>query len=147
MMELLFVLTTVFVAYVVHSNHPEQPAMAAPPKNSAEKPDKPVAAGPVLSSFVPDRPVRTLQKIPLAPVGIRPVVGASGNKPSIRNPKTGEIASLAGNYRFMKRWIKELLVDENLLDKIYKNNELDSESEGKIKQALIRLHALERYRC
>jgi hypothetical protein len=38
---------------------------------------------------------------------------------------TGEEARVAGNYRMVKRWIKEALVEEGLLGKIYKNNELD----------------------
>ena len=45
----------------------------------------------------------------------------------------------------MKRWIKEALVAEGLLEKIYKNNELSVEIETTIKDAVARLESIERY--
>ena len=65
---------------------------------------------------------------------------------SLRNPETGEVAKIPNNYRFSKRWIKEALVKEGFLDKIYKNNELNGESNAKIKQALAELQAMEKYK-
>jgi hypothetical protein len=55
------------------------------------------------------------------------------------------VAKLPGNYAFAKRWIKEALVEEGLLDKIYKNNELDSATNAKISDALQQLKTLEKY--
>lgn len=69
----------------------------------------------------------------------------AASKTGLKNPKTGEIATNYANYRFMKRWIKEALVAEGLLEKIYKNNELNEEVEVKIKEALIHLEAREIY--
>lgn len=91
---------------------------------------------------------------PVAPVETlieTPVDLATNNnieviKKEIRNPKTGEIATPHGNYQFTKRWIKEALVAEGLVDKIYKSNELSSETEAKIKQALIKLAAMDNYK-
>lgn len=65
----------------------------------------------------------------------------------LKNPTTGEIATTYSNYRFTKRWIKEALVAEGLLDKIYKNNELNADTEASIKQALAKLEALEQYKA
>lgn len=64
---------------------------------------------------------------------------------SLRNPITGEIAKIPNNYRFSKRWIKEALVTEELLDKIYKNSELNDEVNTKIKAALETLKTMQKY--
>ncbi len=64
---------------------------------------------------------------------------------SLRNPLTGEIAKIPNNYRFSKRWIKEALVAEELLDKIYKNSELNDEINTKIKAALETLKTMQKY--
>jgi hypothetical protein len=55
------------------------------------------------------------------------------------------VAKIPNNYRFSKRWIKEILVTEGLLEKIYKNSELTDEVNGKIKQALVNLRGIEKY--
>nr|WP_305909532.1 hypothetical protein [Methylomarinum sp. Ch1-1]MDP4522451.1 hypothetical protein [Methylomarinum sp. Ch1-1] len=64
---------------------------------------------------------------------------------SVKNPETGEVAKIPNNYRFTKRWVKEALVNEGLLDKIYKNNELDDATNAKIKTALDKLKAMDKY--
>ncbi|WP_349432145.1 hypothetical protein Q9L42_004980 [Methylomarinum sp. Ch1-1] len=55
------------------------------------------------------------------------------------------MAKIPNNYRFTKRWVKEALVNEGLLDKIYKNNELDDATNAKIKTALDKLKAMDKY--
>lgn len=52
---------------------------------------------------------------------------------SLRNPETGEIDKIANNYRILKLWMKEALVKEKLLDKIYKTNQLDDARKKKIR--------------
>jgi len=175
MIELMFVLTTVFVAYVVYSiaqekqqidkgaafsgaDSPnragnrgedgeqltgiqvEKTAPAPQPKAGAAKsrPEPRMQPEPV-----PVKPAKSTATVTNASV-LRPPVGG---RSAIRNPKTGEVASLASNYRFMKRWVKEALVAEGLLDKIYKNNELDAGAESRIKQALLELQEKESYRA
>ena len=64
---------------------------------------------------------------------------------SLKNPKTGEIAKFPSNYNFAKRWLKDALVEEGLLDKIYKSAELDDETNEKIHSALLQLKALDKY--
>ncbi len=62
-----------------------------------------------------------------------------------RNPETGETAANPSNYRFAKKWIKQAMVDEGLLDKVYKNKELKGATEKKVKEALNRFKQLEKY--
>lgn len=63
----------------------------------------------------------------------------------LRNPKTGEVAKIANSYRMTKRWIKEALVEEGLLSKVYKTNELDDAAKTKIDKALIKLAKMDKY--
>jgi hypothetical protein len=69
------------------------------------------------------------------------------NKKGLRDPKTGEVATSYNNYRFTKRWIKDALVSEGLLEKVYKNNELDAATEVAIKEALVKLEGMDKYRA
>lgn len=68
--------------------------------------------------------------------------GAKG----LKNPKTGETAAYT-NYRFAKRWIKEALVAEKLLDKIYKTTELTEDVEAVIKPAIEKLQGMKKYKA
>jgi hypothetical protein len=65
----------------------------------------------------------------------------------LRNPVDGEKANVPSNYRFAKKWIKEALVAEGLLDKIYKNSELSDANAVKVKAALEQLGQIEKYRA
>ena len=66
-------------------------------------------------------------------------------KKGLKNPATVEVVSNYSNYAFTKRWIKEALVAEGLLDKIYKNNELDADTNAKIQAAINQLRTLSKY--
>lgn len=64
----------------------------------------------------------------------------------LRDPATGESAAVPTNYRFAKRWIKEALVKEGLLDRVYKNTELQEEAiDHKVREALEQFKALKKY--
>lgn len=65
----------------------------------------------------------------------------------LRNPDTGEVVAVPSNYRFAKRWIKDALVTEGLLDRVYANNELDDEASERVKAAVLELRRLEKYRA
>jgi hypothetical protein len=67
-------------------------------------------------------------------------------KKGLKDPKSGDIATTYNNYRFTKRWIKEALVTEGLLEKVYKNSELNAETETSFKAAIAKLEALEQYK-
>ena len=68
-------------------------------------------------------------------------------KRGLKDPKTGEVTTVYSNYRFTKRWIKEALVAEKLLEKIYKNDELTADIEANIKSAVIKLEAIDKYQA
>ncbi len=64
----------------------------------------------------------------------------------LKNPDTGETAAVPTNYRFAKRWIKEALVKEGLLDKIYNNTDLkDEKNSQKVKEALDKFKQMKKY--
>jgi hypothetical protein len=65
--------------------------------------------------------------------------------PLLRNPSTGETAPVPNNYRFAKRWIKQAMVDEGLLDKVYSNSELDEANAARVKEALRQFRDLPKY--
>ena len=194
MTEGLFILTTIFVAYVVYSVIGERGATAkskAPAEAQAtvlepsapqivpvkEKPAEvkvarpevaatpPVAEQPVAVKAVQpkvtatkaaaeqqaaakttEKPAAAKTAAPKAPASKakKVVVSQSGG---LKNPKTGEVASSYANYRFAKRWIKDALVEEGLLEKVYTANELNAEIDAKIKQAIAKLEALDNYKA
>jgi outer membrane biosynthesis protein TonB len=63
----------------------------------------------------------------------------------LKNPATGEVVTIPGSYRFVKRWIKDALVEEGLLDKVYKNSELTDAVNKKIKTAISKIKAIKKY--
>ncbi|MDD2761167.1 MAG: hypothetical protein PHH11_12850 [Methylomonas sp.] len=160
MAELLFIATTVFVAYVlfevVGSSKKESSSTQLP----ASKPDSnptPAATSAEEVSTVAEiaKPVskestkvetKTAKTSPAKPKKA-PTKKVEPQTPadSLKNPKTGEVAKVPGNYAFAKRWIKDALVEEGLLDKVYKNNELDDDVTAKIQEALQQLKAMKKY--
>jgi hypothetical protein len=140
MTEGLFVLTVIFVAYVVYQVMNDKksgekaaavsevkPVPAAAPKPQPEKKE---------AAATPESAATSAAPVPEA-----------APKTGLRNPETGEVTAAFTNYRFAKRWIKEALVAEGLLDKIYKNNELDADAEAKIKDAVAKLEAMPKYKA
>ncbi|BCX89103.1 hypothetical protein MIN45_P1473 [Methylomarinovum tepidoasis] len=140
MFELLVALTVLFVAYTLYifisvaikgCPHEEGPETAAPPPPQApvspEAPKPAAEAAPATAEPEPsDEEVAQLKQF--------------------KNPETGELAAVPTNYRFAKRWIKEALVKEGLLDRIYRNNELqDPETAARVKEALERFKRLRKY--
>ena len=144
MTEGLFVLTVIFVAYVVYQVMNDKKGGE---KAAASKP------GPVRAAAPKPQPETKKEakevKTEAAPVPIvesAPPVSEPAAKSGIRNPDTGEVTPPFTNYRFAKRWIKEALVAEGLLDKIYKNNELDAAAEARIKDAVAKLEKMPKYK-
>jgi uncharacterized iron-regulated membrane protein len=161
MTEVLFILTTIFVAYVIYVVVNEQKTSSNTPANKPA-PEKPVASP---KSVTPQKPVAVVKKAapqaapkndqpvaakPVAAVAKKPEVVAvspDAGKRGLKDPKTGEVATAYSNYRFTKRWIKDALVAEGLLDKVYKNDELNTEIETRIKGAIVKLEAIAKYRA
>ena len=144
MSEVLFILTTVFVAYVVYTVVNDQKAPTKAPAKPI-KPEAPVKAAVAEQAAAPAKPVPAPAKP--APTSAKPEPAQAVAKGELRNPKTGEVSKVPSNYRFTKRWIKEALVEEGLVEKVYKNNELDGDTEEKIKEALLKLEAMDKYKA
>lgn len=151
MTELLFVFTVVFVGYVLYEvfktisrpvstgeTHlacaPEVTA-AKPAETPAEAVVEPAAEEPAVAAAVGEKAPATEEE------------AAEGEEKAValRDPATGEIAAVPTNYRFAKKWIKEALVAEGLLDRVYKNAELEGDTVQKVKEALERFKGLAKY--
>lgn len=187
MTEGLFILTTIFVAYIVYAIIDEQKATAKS-KAPAAKPEaqavaekqespqvavaeeKPAAVEPPVAKAVtpktaatkaaPAKPVASKAAAPAAPkaaakpaatkakpAAAKKAVAATAPSTGLKDPKTGEVATAYGNYRFAKRWIKDALVAEGLLEKVYTANELNAETDVKIKAAIAKLEAMDKYKA
>jgi hypothetical protein len=151
MTEVLFILIATIVAYVIYVVLTEQKITAPSPVSQSE-PEKPVAAvkpstprpAPINEKVVAVKSVASSTSKPEPTTATAPQVAG---KRGLKDPNTGEVATTYSNYRFTKRWIKEALVAEGLLDKVYKNDELNAESEAKIKSAVLKLEAIDKYRA
>jgi hypothetical protein len=135
MTEIFFVLTVIYAAYVIFS--------VVSDNKKAKIIDDSAPAMMSVANVKPLIPEKVMAQPLVKPVAKTAKVSAT--KTGLKNPQTGEIATSYANYRFMKRWIKEALVAEGLLEKVYKNNELNTEIELKIKDAVAILEGLERY--
>ena len=146
MTEVLFILVAIIVAYVIYVIVTEQKTTST----SAVSQAKPVEAvkqstpqsAPKIEKVAAVKSVASATRIP-EPASATQHTGKRG----LKNPNTDEVATTYSNYRFTKRWIKEALVAEGLLDKVYKNDELNAEIEATIKGAVVKLEALDKYRA
>jgi hypothetical protein len=141
MTEVLFILVAIIVAYVIYVIVSEQKTTSTSAVNQA-KSEKPVEA--VKQSTPQSAPkiekVAAVKSVASATHKPEPATQHAGKR-GLKNPNTDEVATTYSNYRFTKRWIKEALVAEGLLDKVYKNDELNAELETKIKSAVLKLGA------
>ncbi len=185
MTEGLFVLTTLFVAYVIYTIVNEKKAdgdkstksvaeatqkvqqasvsdkpKAAAPKTEAKPAPKPTVAKKAVAkpAAKPIEAKKTVEEPAPMKAAAKPVETKKTPEPTstpeptaikgtgLKDPKTGEVATSYSNYRFTKRWIKEALVAEKLLEKVYKNDELNANVEGQIKAAIIKLEGMKKYK-
>jgi hypothetical protein len=139
---------------------PAAPAAKAPPPVTpvakAPPPAAPVAKAPAPPPAAPAEPAPA-QEEPAVAAPPEPAAAEEAAAPPtpapqeprtvvmLKNPETGEIAPLPADYRFAKKWIKDALVSEGLLDRIYKNSELDRKNRTRIREALERLKAMPKY--
>ncbi|TXL02100.1 hypothetical protein BMR02_00670 [Methylococcaceae bacterium HT1] len=157
MFEILFILVVIYVAYVVYSSVNDDDGQQS---NSAKVDDKISSKSPanVAATVKVDeistkqgatkkaKPAQATQaktkpktnKLASPKIELRTVM--------MKNPATGEEAKVAGSYRMVKRWIKEALVEEGLLEKIYKNNELDDAAKVVLAEALSVIKAMDKYK-
>jgi hypothetical protein len=159
MTEGLFVLTTLFVAYVIYVIVNEKKAGNAASKSAAATQPQPVQQAivveekPKAAAVIKAKP--TAKKAPAKPAVVEKPAEAPVSAPEpaaiksagLKDPKTGEVATTYSNYRFTKRWIKEALVAENLVEKVYKNDELNADVEAKIKAGIAKLEGMKKYKA
>jgi outer membrane biosynthesis protein TonB len=185
MTEGLFVLTIIFVAYIVYvtindnkksSKSETQKAKditptktipaeatktAVKPAVKTAKPTikkEPVIAEPIkakkaspeATKATPKPSVKTAAKPVEKPkpttVATKATATPPAEKKGLLNPLTGEVTTSYNNYRFTKRWIKDALVAEGLVSKVYTNTELNADIETTIKNALVKLEAIDKYK-
>ncbi len=137
MAEIIFILVTFYGFYVIYS---------AVTSNQTSK-DKRTTSSPLLPvartvSNVEEESVATNKKstVKNSSSSIAKLAGGS-----LRNPETGEVAKIASSYRMCKRWIKDALVAEGLLEDIYKTSEVDALAKVKIETAFNELVQMEKY--
>ena len=158
MLEVFLILIIIYVAYVTYSGAEEDeqinnvlmasgdkvslqiPLKAKASKKTMVRPKKAVTkTKPVTAKVESVKPSKSKVKKVAAPkIELRTV--------EMKNPKTGEQAKVANNYRMVKRWIKEALVEEGLLDKIYKTNEMDDTAKAEVAKALSIIKAMDKYK-
>lgn len=167
MEELIFVLLVIFLAYVAYQvvnegketstkeeSKPEAASktnLAAAVKSETVVPaKKPTTIKPKVIKKATPKVVAAKVETPKVKVAAKveapKVVATEPAKKGLKNPLTGEVATTYSNYRFTKRWIKDALVTEGLLDQVYKNTDLTDAVEANIKAAIIKLEALDNYK-
>ncbi len=142
MTEVLFVLLIVYVVYVIQSVVGKKDTKKEPPIEV-----KPTTVAETIKQPEPKVVVEKAKPAPKKPTATKKVTAIKA-KPvsgSLRNPKTGDVDKIATSYRMTKRWIKEALVTEGLLPKIYKTTEIDDAVKLKASQALAKLAKMDKY--
>ena len=159
MFEIFLIILVIYVAYLIYSTKDENEQIDKSVKVDASSTDKPIVVE--LKAKVPKKsPVKPKKAV----AKNKPGPEAGQTKPAkpkvnktaapkielrtveMKNPKTGEQAKVANNYRMVKRWIKEALVEEGLLEKIYKTNEMDDAAKAEVAKALSIIKAMDKYK-
>ena len=149
MTDVLFIFIASVVAYVIYVIVTEQKTTASHEPVTQAEPEKPMVAVKKTTPRSVPKKKEVLEIKPVAAATPKPETLAlpkDAGKKGLKDPKNGDVATTYSNYRFTKRWIKEALVTEGLLDKVYKNDELNAELEATIKSAVLKLEALDNYR-
>jgi len=145
MTELLAVLVSLYVLYALYAiyktiSQSDSVASTATAETTAVTPPPPAVEP------LPAKPASAPAEAAAKPA---PASVAAPAEPAkivdLRNPLTGEVSPVPGNYRFAKKWIKEAMVTEGLLNKVYKNSELNEAVNPKVKAAIEEFKRLEKY--
>lgn len=154
MAEVFFILIVIYVAYIVYAGTEDDKQTNKPAKAT----DKPSVSIPLVSKTSPAKPQGVVAPIKSGTVKVeqkktaKPKVNKTAapkielRTVEMKNPKTGEQAKVANNYRMVKRWVKEALVEEGLLEKIYKTNEMDDAAKAEVAKALSIIKAMDKYK-
>ncbi|NOR80897.1 MAG: hypothetical protein GQ529_08705 [Methyloprofundus sp.] len=160
MFEILLIILVIYVAYLIYSTEDDNEQTDKPAKVDVASTDKPVVdeLKTKVATKTPVKPKKAVAKVKSETAKTEPKKAAKSkvNKTAapkielrtveMKNPKTGEQAKVANNYRMVKRWIKEALVEEGLLEKIYKTNEMDDAAKAEVAKALSIIKAMDKYK-
>jgi hypothetical protein len=147
-MEMLIAVVTIaligLIGYAIYTDPPSSGCLSV---DAARARDEKLKRQAGLKPAVAVDPAasRTMEAPPTV-VEARAELDRPAESPVLRNPLTGETAPVPNNYRFAKRWIKQAMVDEGLLEKVYSNSELKEPNAAKVKAALLRFKDLPKYR-
>ena len=146
MSEVLFILTTIYVAYVFYkaADFAKKEVQVNKPSH-VESIMTPSGSIPVNESIL--MPVEESASVAEAKAEEKEaeVKSTAVSSSNLKDPETGEAAKVTYNYRGLKRWLKEALVAEGLLEKVYSNSELNDETNAKIKVALDAIKLMPKY--
>lgn len=145
MTEILFGLTVVFVGYVIYEVF-KTVSRPAPVSQTHVVMEPSSATAETAAQTVVAEEAAVEQAAPAAEEA-ETEEGGEEKASLLRNPATGETSAVPTNYRFAKKWIKEAMVAEGLLDRVYKNSELNDEIAHKVKEALERFKELPKYQA
>ena len=147
MTEILAVLTVAFAVYVLYEvfktvSQSSDSQSGIQPKPTAQAPTP--APAPVEQPKAAAAPKSSAQ-----PTAAKAATPAAAEEKTIilRDPASGETTPVPTNYRFAKKWIKEALVAEGLLKKVYKNSELTGAANNTVKDALEKFKNIEKYQA
>ena len=139
MAEVLFIIVSIYVVYVIHS------VVAVKDKS------KTTPAAVKINVVNVAKKVKEAKK----PIAVKKVARKKATPNAkvkvgitqVRHPETAEVVKIASSYRMTKRWIKEALVTEGLLDKVYKTNEVNTTTQKTINSALEALAKMDKYKA
>ena len=153
--EILFGLTMIFVGYVmfevykvVKSSDDGQltHVQPAPAPKQEEKPAAKPAPARAAKPKAELKAAAAAKPAPApAPVAAAAAPAAEEKTITLKDPASGDTTAVPSNYRFAKKWVKEALVKEGLLPKVYKNSELKGDLNGQVKAALDKFKDIKKY--
>jgi hypothetical protein len=151
MFEFFFTLTAFYLAYIAYDAYNTvkkvergEPILKPRPPAAPKATSAPAAAVPA-----PAKPAPAAKPAPVLSARAKASAPAAEVKlaDELRNPATGEVSPAPANYRFAKKWIKDALVSEKLLDRVYKPSELDEAASKRVKEAIDKLRATKKYQA
>lgn len=158
MLQVVAGLTVVFVGYVLYevyktvSSETKQGSSTKVPPPPAGTPARPAQAA--VDGTTGKSASAEPKKTAAATKKSEPIAAAKAEQPEpaeqqkslhLKDPATGDTGPAPTNYRFAKKWIKEALVAEGLLDKVYKNADLDESASRKVREALEKFRDIAKY--
>lgn len=150
--ELLVGLTLAFVGYFLYNVYKTVSETNSAGQHSPVTTDAPAAEPAPAAAVEPKTEAPAVEAVVAAAPAPAPTPAPAAETAEekviiLRNPANGETTPVPSNYRFAKKWVKEALVSEGLLGKVYKNSELQGSVAKQAKDALEKFKNLEKYQA